>query len=124
MKKTFQSFIIAKAEEMINFMKNGGVNVFEDIGIRSTEYTKERLCDILTEKFINGEYDENDEIGDLFPNDKLLMSFLAEITTKSDIDSLIKKGLIGSLDDDDTGRDYYFVTEKGKECVKQMNKEK
>ena len=123
MKKTFQSFIIAKAEEMINFMKNGGVNVFEDIGIRSTEYTKERLCDILTEKFINGEYDENDEIGDLFPNDKLLMSFLAEITTKSDIDSLIKKGLIGSLDDE-TGRDYYFMTEKGKECVKQMNKEK
>jgi len=42
---------------------------------------------------------------------------------KSDLDKLIEKGLVGSLDDD-SGRDYYFVTEKGKECVKQMNNEK
>lgn len=122
MKKTFQPFIIAKAEEMIIFMKTD-YDVFENLGIKSTEYTKERLCDILTEKFINGEYDENDDIGDLFPDDKLLMSFLAEMATKSDLDKLIEKGLVGSLDDE-TGRDYYFVTEKGKECVKQMNKEK
>lgn len=121
MKKTFQPFIVAKAEEMIIFMKTD-YDVFENLGIKSTEYTKERLCDILTEKFINGEYDENDDIGDLFPDDKLLMSFLAEMATKSDLDNLIEKGLVGSLDDD-TGRDYYFVTEKGKECVKQMNKE-
>ena len=122
MKKTFQPFIVAKAEEMIIFMKTD-YDVFENLGIKSTEYTKERLCDILTEKFINGEYDENDDIGDLFPDDKLLMSFLAEMATKSDLDNLIEKGLVGSLDDD-SGRDFYFVTEKGKECVKQMNKEK
>jgi len=122
MKKTFQPFIVAKAEEMITFMKTD-YDVFENLGIKSTEYTKERLCDILTEKLINGEYDENDDIGDLFPDDKLLMSFLAEMATKSDLDNLIEKGLVGSLDDD-TGRDYYFVTEKGKECVKEMNKEK
>lgn len=122
MKKTFQPFIVAKAEEMIIFMKTD-YDIFEDLGIKSTEYTKERLCDILTEKFINGEYDENDDIGDLFPDDKLLMSFLAEMATKSDLDNLIEKGLVGSLDDE-TGRDYYFVTEKGKECVKQMNREK
>ena len=122
MKKTFQPFIVAKAEEMIIFMKTD-YDVFENLGIKSTEYTKERLCDILTEKLINGEYDENDDIGDLFPDDKLLMSFLAEMATKSDLDNLIEKGLVGSLDDD-AGRDYYFVTEKGKECVKQMNNEK
>ena len=122
MKKTFQPFIVAKAEEMITFMKTD-YDVFENLGIKSTEYTKERLCDILTEKLINGEYDENDDIGDLFPDDKLLMSFLAEMATKSDLDNLIEKGLVGSLDDD-SGRDYYFVTEKGKECVKQMNGEK
>ena len=122
MKKTFQPFIVAKAEEMINFMRND-YDIFENLGIKSTEYTKERLCDILTEKFIIGEYNENDDIGDLFPDDKLLMSFLAEMATKSDLDNLIEKGLVGSLDDD-SGRDYYFVTEKGKECVKQMNGEK
>ena len=122
MKKTFQPFIVAKAEEMITFMKTD-YDVFENLGIKSTEYTKERLCDILTEKLINGEYDENDDIGDLFPDDKLLMSFLAEMATKSDLDNLIEKGLVGSLDDD-SGRVYYFVTEIGKECVKQMNEEK
>lgn len=123
MKKTFQPFIVSKAEEIINFLQNNGTNIFEDLGIKSTDYTKERLCDMLTEKFISGEYNENDDIIDLFPSDKLLMSFLAEMSTKSDLDNLIEKGLVGSLDDDD-GNDYYFITEKGKECVKQMNKEK
>jgi len=122
MKKTFQPFIVAKAEEMINFMRND-YDIFENLGIKSTEHTKERLCDILTERFINGEYNEDDDIVDLFPNDKLLMSFLAEMATKSDIDNLIDKGLVGSLDDEN-GRDYYFMTEKGKECVRQMNMKK
>jgi len=122
MKKIIQPFIITKAEEMINFLKND-YNVFEFLNIKSSDYTKERLCDILTEKFINGEYDENDEIGDLFPSDKLLISFLNEMITKSDMESLIEKGLVGSLDDEN-GRDFYFITTKGNEFVKQMNKEK
>ena len=122
MEKIYQPFIITKADEIINFMKTG-FDVFEDIGVKSTEYTKERLCDILTERFIKGEYNENDEILDIFSNDDILTSFLSEISIQSDLKSLIDKGLIGLLDDDN-GRDFYFVTKKGKECVKQMNNKK
>jgi hypothetical protein len=111
MKKIYQPFIIEKANSIIEVIKNYGF--FEDFQIKSNVYARQPLCDILTNRFIDGEYDESDDIVDIFPDVDLLMKFLTDVVLLENLNSLIKKGFIEYIEDENN-EILYFPTEKGR----------
>jgi hypothetical protein len=112
MKKTYQPFIIKKAEEILEALK-------EDI--TPSEHIKNRLCDVLTEKFIKGELSADDDAYDAFDESDLI-SLLQMAKLYEDLNSLIEKGFIGMLDDDENSEASYFLTEKGKLYMEGLKK--
>lgn len=108
MKKTYQPFIIEKAEEILYLLKDD----FE-----ATEQIKNRLCDILTEKFIKGELSSDDPIDSIFDEEELLL-FINEALIRKDLDHLIEEGLINVLNDEND-EEMFFITEKGKKYVEE-----
>lgn len=106
MKKTYQPFILEKADEILYILKDD---------IEPTEQTKNHLCDILTEKFIKGELSSEDPIDSIFDEEELLL-FINESLIRKDLDSLIEQGLINVLNDDNN-EEMFFLTEKGKKYV-------
>jgi hypothetical protein len=112
MKKTYQPFIIEKADEILEALKEE---------ISPSEHIKNRICDMLTEKFIKGELSADDDVYDAF-DDSDLISLLQMAKLYETLDSLIEKGLIGTLDDDENPEASYFLTEKGKLYMKGLKK--
>lgn len=108
MKKTYQPFILEKADEILYLLK-------EDI--ESTEQIKNLLCDILTEKFIKGELSSEDPIDSIFDEEELLL-FINEALIRNDLDNLIQQGLVNVLNDEN-GEEMFFLTEKGKKYVEE-----
>jgi hypothetical protein len=107
MKKTYQPLVIKRADETIELLTS--VNFFLDHGIESTKYIRTRLCDMITEKFINGELTEDEPMFDKDEFKKLLN----EIEVHNVLEGLRKKGLIGSYEDDDV-EETFFITDLGK----------
>lgn len=106
MSKTYQPFIVKKVDEIFEILK-------EDI--KYSDFMKNRLCDILTKKFIDGELSSDDSDSPVFKNEEEALSFIGEALLYEDIKHLMEFGLVGYLDDDD---EYgFFLTEKGKKYV-------
>ena len=112
MKKTYQPFIIEKADEILEALK-------EDI--TPSEHIKNRICDMLTEKFIKGELSADDNVYDVFDESDFL-SLIQMAKLYEDLNSLIEKGFIGTLDDDENPEASYFLTEKGKLYMEELKK--
>jgi hypothetical protein len=122
MNKTYQPFIIAKANEIIDAIQNGH-DVLGDLGVTSFDFIRGRLCDMLTEKFVKGEYNEELDIVDLFPTEDSMLLFLSEIATRANLDVLIEQGLVGMIEDEND-EEFYFMTELGKIYTKDLLKRK
>jgi len=111
MNKTYQPFVVKKSKEIITVIKDE---------IPYSEHATEHLCDILTQKFIDGRLNENDDLQDIFEPDELMV-FIAQEKTYSDLKSLIEMGLVGVYDDEKS-EDLFFLTEKGKVYMEQLKK--
>ena len=111
MNKTYQPFILAKADEIFEILK-------EDI--KYSDYMKNRLCNILTQKFINGEFSSDDPVDMIFDDEEELSTFIAEAICYEDLIHLADLGFVGFLDEDDERGHFFFLTEKGKEYMKNM----
>lgn len=111
MTKIYQPSVIEKANEIISILEEEGF--FIDYEIDNYEFTTTYLRNKLTEKFIVGNLDDIDEIF----TDEEFGIMLKEIVAGSILEELKKKGLVGSYDDEDT-EEIFFLTEEGKEYVK------
>jgi hypothetical protein len=116
MNKIYQPIVIEKTNDIIESL----IDFFDDYEIESLDFAKEYLCDKLTEKFINGELEE-DEIGNvlLFTESEFEV-ILKELIAGSILYELKDKGLIGSYEDNTT-EETFFLTKKGKKALKEDN---
>jgi hypothetical protein len=111
MKKTYQPFIIKKVNEILEILKDD---------INPSEHIKERLCMILTKKFIDGNLSAEDDVRMVFDSEEELLRFVNECYTYESLVSLMEKGFVNVYDDDDD--ELFFLTEKGKQYVEKMKK--
>lgn len=111
MNKRYQPFIIEKADIMLEILKDD---------IQKTDEAKNRLCNILTRKFIDGDMDAETPIHELLNKDEILM-FIQESLIHEDLDELNKMGLLDYVDDEND-EPIYFLTEKGKKYAETMLK--
>lgn len=105
--KIFQPFIINKAEQLLEILKDD---------IECTERSKIRLCEILTKKFVQGDIDSETPICEILEKEEIL-SYINECCTYQDLMRLMDIGLIDSFDDNET----FFLTEKGKKYVQELS---
>lgn len=111
MSKIYQPFIISMADDLVNRLETI-TTFFTDEDIKSTDFTKQIVCDKLTEKFINGDLSSDDDVVDVFDETEF-KTILNSIVVKNALDSLVKSGLIDVIDED--GDERYFITEIGKQ---------
>jgi len=93
MKKIYQPFIIEKAGLILDVLK-------DDVSI--TDFTMDRMCDLLTDKFISGDLSSDDPIQEIF-NEKELLLYINEMEIHKDLDHLIELELIDYFVDDNEG---------------------
>jgi hypothetical protein len=114
MSTIYQQIVLDEAELLINGLEDA--NFFKDYEIEDLTFTRKHLCDLLTEKFINGELD-----GDDSPfNDDEFDQLLKELVAGSVLYELKNKGLVDSYSDENT-EEMFFLTDKGKKVMKEKN---
>lgn len=111
MNKTYQPFILEKADEILEILKDD---------IKPSEFIKNRLCNILTQKFIKGDLSSEDTVDMIFDDADELERFISEALCYEDLSHLMELGLIGFLDEDDERGHFFFMTEKGKQYLAQI----
>lgn len=110
MPKIYQPIVIKEMELIIEDLIE--TKFFKDYEITDYTFAKSHLSDILTDKFIDGQLDE-DEI--LFDEDEFT-KILQEIVAGSVLYELKGKGLVDSYSDDNT-EEMFFLTEEGKKLL-------
>ena len=109
MKGTYQPFILKIVEEVFEELKDD---------ITPSDESKEYLCDMLTQKFIDGKLSEGDGTMGIFESEKEIDQFVKRCLVNDSLDELHELGLIGTFDDGKS----FFITEEGKKHVEQMKK--
>ena len=118
MSKIYQPIVIEMANEIITDLTES--EFFADYEIQSTVFAEKYLLDKLTEKFILGELEnEDDEFLGVFNDDEFEM-VLREIVAGSVLYELKEKGLVDSYEDDTT-EEMFFLTKKGKRVMKKKD---
>lgn len=112
MNKIYQPSVIEKADELIEILKEE--NFFNDYEIEDFSFAKRYLSDKLTEKFILGTLEPEDD--DIFSEQEYEV-MLREIVAGSILNELKMKGLVDSYEDEDT-EEMFFLTPKGKKHLK------
>lgn len=112
MSKVYQPIVIEETENLIEGLKES--LFFDDYEIEDLTYARQHILDLMTDKFIKGELDEN--IEELFTEDEFAQ-LLKELVAGSLLYELKQKGLVNSYEDDDT-EEMFFLTEKGKDYLK------
>jgi hypothetical protein len=116
MSTIYQPIVIEKSNEIIESL----TDLFIDYEIMSLEFARKYLCDKLTDKFIEGNLDNDDEGSILIFNDEEFEVVLREIVAGSVLYELKEKGLVDSYQDDTT-EEMFFLTKKGKREMKKNN---
>ena len=115
MSKIYQPIVIEMTNDIITDLVES--EFFADYEIQSTEFAKKYLLDKLTEKFILGELEnDEDEFLGVFNDDEFDV-VLREIVAGSVLYELKEKGLVDSYEDDST-EEMFFLTEEGKKHMK------
>ena len=114
MSKIYQPIFIKKTEEIIETLIES--KLFEDYDIETTEYATKYFLDKLTEKFILGEIDLDYDM--LFTEEEF-DTCIKEVILGSIFTKLKENGYVNSYEDDDT-EETFFLTEKGKEFLKNL----
>ncbi len=116
MSTIYQPIVIEKSNEIIESL----TDLFTDYEIMSLEFARKYLCDKLTDKFIEGSLDNDDEGSIFIFNDEEFEVILREIVAGSVLYELKEKGLVDSYEDDTT-EEMFFLTKKGKKVMKKKN---
>ncbi len=111
MTKIYQPSVIEKANEIILILEEEGFFVSHEID--DYNFATTYLSDKLTEKFIFGSLDDDNETF----TDEEFEVMLKEIVAGSVLEELKRKGLVGSYDDENT-EEIFFLTEEGKKYLK------
>lgn len=118
MNKIYQPVVIEMTNEIISDLTES--LFFEDYEIQSTTFAEKYLLDKLTEKFILGELEgDDDEFLGVFNDDEFEV-VLREIVAGSVLYELKEKGLVDSYEDDTT-EEMFFLTKKGKRVMKKKD---
>jgi len=118
MNKIYQPIVIEMANDIITDLTES--EFFADYEIQSTVFAEKYLLDKLTEKFILGELEnEDDEFLGVFNDDEFEV-VLREIVAGSVLYELKEKGLVDSYEDDTT-EEMFFLTKKGKRVMKKKD---
>ena len=118
MNKIYQPIVIEMTNEIITDLTES--EFFVNYDIQSTVFAEKYLLDKLTEKFILGELEnEDDEFLGVF-NDEEFEVVLREIVAGSVLYELKEKGLVDSYEDENT-EEMFFLTKKGKRVMKKKN---
>ena len=118
MSKIYQPIVIEMANEIITDLTES--EFFSDYEIQSTVFAEKYLLDKLTEKFILGELEnEDDEFLGVFNDDEFEV-VLREIVAGSVLYELKERGLVDSYEDDTT-EEMFFLTKKGKRVMKKKD---
>jgi predicted transcriptional regulator len=118
MSKIYQPIVIEMTNDIISDLVE--TEFFKDYEIISTEFAKKYLLDKLTEKFILGELEnDEDEFLSVFNDDEFEV-VLREIVAGSVLYELKEKGLVDSYEDDTT-EEMFFLTKKGKRVMKKKD---
>jgi hypothetical protein len=118
MNKIYQPIVIEMTNEIISDLTES--LFFEDYEIQSTVFAEKYLLDKLTEKFILGELEnEDDEFLGVFNDDEFEV-VLREIVAGSVLYELKEKGLVDSYEDETT-EEMFFLTKKGKKVMKKKD---
>ena len=118
MSKIYQPIVIEMANDIITDLTES--EFFADYEIQSTVFAEKYLLDKLTEKFILGELEnEDDEFLGVF-NDEEFEVVLREIVAGSVLYELKERGLVDSYEDDTT-EEMFFLTKKGKRVMKKKD---
>lgn len=114
MSKVYQPKVIQIAEEIILNLED----FYEEYEIYDTKYAKQYFCDKLTEKFIEGKLDDENE--GIFEEDEFEIC-MKESVALSVLKSLEERGLVNSYSDENT-EEVFFLTEEGKKIHKRNEK--
>jgi len=106
-KVTYQPIVIEKTNVIIDELIYS--NFFKDNEIMDIGFAMKTISDKLTEKFINGELENED----LFVSGEFV-GMLQMIIAENVLRELQKKGLITSYEDENT-EEVFFLTELGKQ---------
>ena len=118
MSKIYQPIVIEMANDIITDLTES--EFFTDYEIQSTVFAEKYLLDKLTEKFILGELEnDDDEFLGVFNDDEFEV-VLREIVAGSVLYELKEKGLVDSYEDDTT-EEMFFLTKKGKRVMKKKD---
>ena len=118
MSKIYQPIVIEMANDIITDLTES--EFFADYEIQSTVFAEKYLLDKLTEKFILGELEnEDDEVLGVFNDDEFEV-VLREIVAGSVLYELKERGLVDSYEDDTT-EEMFFLTKKGKRVMKKKD---
>ena len=118
MSKIYQPIVIEMANEIITDLTES--EFFADYEIQSTVFAEKYLLDKLTDKFILGELEnEDDEFLGVFNDDEFEV-VLREIVAGSVLYELKERGLVDSYEDDTT-EEMFFLTKKGKRVMKKKD---
>lgn len=115
MGKIFQPIVKeATSEFMISLEES---EFFKDYNITKIEVINEYLCEIFTEKFINGQLGIDDPI---FTEEEFT-KILNQIVNLDTLHVLIDKGFLKSYEDENTDETFY-LTKEGKEFLKEFKR--
>jgi hypothetical protein len=118
MNKIYQPIVIEMTNEIITDLTES--EFFVDYEIQSTVFAEKYLLDKLTEKFILGELEgDDDEFLGVFNDDEFEV-VLREIVAGSVLYELKEKGLVDSYEDETT-EEMFFLTKKGKRLMKKKD---
>ena len=114
MNKIYQPIVIEMTNEIITDLVE--TEFFADYEIKSTVFAEKYLLDKLTDKFILGELEnDDDEFLGVF-NDEEFEVVLREIVAGSVLYELKERGLVDSYEDETT-EEMFFLTKKGKRAM-------
>jgi hypothetical protein len=118
MNKIYQPIVIEMTNEIITDLTES--EFFADYEIQSTTFAEKYLLDKLTDKFILGELEgDDDEFLGVF-NDEEFEVVLREIVAGSVLYELKERGLVDSYEDETT-EEMFFLTKKGKRVMKKKD---
>ena len=114
MGKIYQPVVLEHVEELILGLEEA--SFFSDYEIEDLTFVRQHLSDILTDKFINGELD--DEFEELFSEEEF-DQLLKELVAGSLLYELKDKEYVNSIEDI-SGEEVFFLTEEGKKYLKSL----